>query len=386
MEIEDKGHSPVGASGRYRFKACPGSVNLIKTVPKAASSSYADEGTRAHEVAAHYLEHGVWPLGVPDEMKEHLKVYIEAVFEDQAAFDEKAEGNLFLVEHGFDLKMLHPEAWGTADCVLYNAKTSTLYVYDLKYGAGITVEVSDDGIPNEQLVYYAVGAFLSLNLPCKKVILKIAQPRCPHADGLVRSFEFDSLDLLGHASDIEAEIKLTDRPDAPLNPGTHCKFCPAAGVCSALQSKSLVVAQQIFSDLESYDPQALSDTLNKLPMVEAFVSQVREFAYAEAMKGRVPPGFKLVAKRATRKWHDPQGVDKFLSTVLNRSLIHTCYTEPELKTPAQIEKILPKAERINLKDFCTAESSGFKLAHLSEKGEPVFLDAKTIFNDVTDET
>lgn len=374
----DRGHSPVGASSRYRWRNCPGSVNLCKKLPPATASSYAEEGTKAHEVAAYYLENQRWPDHADSEMIEHLSVYTDAVLETWASVDQKTKGNLILIEHGFDLSQLHKDAWGTADCVIYDAKLKTLYVWDLKYGSGILVDAED----NEQLIYYAVGAFLSLDLPCERVILKIAQPRIEHAEGFIRSHSFNAEKLLEAAWEIEQEIKLTDDPNAPLVAGSWCRFCPALGTpCPEAAKNSMTVAKKIFSPTSDYDPKVLADTLDKLPMLDAFVSQVREFAYGEALKGRVPPGYKLVNKRATRKWIPDAKVGKFLSKVLKSDKLKSCYTEPSLKSPAQIEKILPKAQHEKLSEFVVAESSGQKLVHISEPGEPILLDAKSVFGE-----
>ena len=373
--MTDKGHSPVGASSRYRWKKCAGSVVLCKTVPPPLPSKYAEEGTLAHEEAAYYLNNGDWSPTISDEMRENLKSYVEAVSLEKAALP-KHKGNLFLVEKGFSLEMLHPEAWGTADCVIWDAHNKTLTVYDLKYGAGILVEAEN----NDQLAYYAVGALLTLNLPAKKVIVKIAQPRCPHPDGVVRAFEYDPITLLDEASLIKEEIEATEKPNAKLVAGDHCKFCPAAGVCPEINKKALAFAKNVFLT-ESYDPQLLADTLDKIPMIEAFVEQTREFAYSEAMRGRVPPNYKLVAKRATRKWIDEKETEKFLSAVVHGTLMRDCYTEPKLKSPAQIEKVIPKSQKEALAQFTTAESSGYKLVHSAEPGEPVLLDAKSLFSE-----
>lgn len=378
---EDTGHSPVGASSRYRWSHCPGSVRECKKIPPAVSSKYAEEGTLAHTHAAFFLENGRWQGNCDNEMIEQLSVYTNQVIADRNSLDRTVHGNLILIEHGFALDMLHPDAWGTADAVIYDAKRKILYVHDLKYGAGIGVEVEEEGEPNEQLVYYAVGAFLSLNLPAEKVVLRIAQPRCPHPDGLIRSMTFDALELLDHAATIEAEIKATDDPNAPLVAGDHCRFCPAAGVCPQLYKKAMVTTKAIFASTSTYEPDQLALTLDKLPMLEAFVKQVREFAYGEAMKGRLPPGYKLVAKRPTRKWKEERGIGKFLSKNLETPMLKSCYTEPELKSPAQIEKILPKDKHESLKEFIKSESSGYKLVHESENGEPILLDAKTVFGE-----
>lgn len=381
---KDRGHSPVGASSRYRWRNCAGSVNLCKRLPPAPESSYAMEGTKAHELAAYYLENQRWPKDSPPDMIEHLSVYTDDVLETWASVDQSIKGNRLLIEHGFDLSQLHKDAWGTADCVIYDAKTKTLYVYDLKYGSGILVEADD----NEQLIYYAVGAFLSLDLAVEDVVLRIAQPRIEHESGYIREHKFKADRLLSEATAIEEEIKRTDDPDAPLKAGSWCRFCPALGTpCPEAAKNAMSVAKKIFAPSVSYDPKVLADTLDKLPMIEAFASQVREFAYGEALKGRVPPNYKLVKKRATRKWKaEGQGVGKFLSKVLRDSKeIAACYTTPELKSPAQIEKIVPKNSKEQLAKFVEAVSSGEKLVHISEPGEPILLDAKSVFGEPADD-
>ncbi len=376
MEIKRTGHSRIGASSYKRWKNCPGSVNLSVGIPQS-SSSYADEGTKAHEAASYYLEKQMWPEWAETEMIEAVEVYTNAVLADKAQCDWTKHGNLFLVEHGFDLSQIHRDAWGTSDCVIYNVKQKLLIVYDYKHGAGISVDVND----NEQLIYYALGALLSTGVPCEDIHIKIVQPRCPHPDGAVRVHKFKSVDIIDFAADLERDAKATDDPKAPLNPGDWCRFCPAAAVCPALGKKAMVLAKTIFKPSVAYDPQVLADTLEKLPMVEGFISQVREFAYAEAMKGRVPPGYKLVEKRATRKWKEVEGIGKFLSKVLDTKALKTCFTEPVLRSPAQIEKIVGKAHAEKLDTFIIAESSGYKLAHNSDPGTPIMLDAKSIFDE-----
>ena len=48
----------------------------------------------------------------------------------------------------------------------------------------------------------------------------------------------------------------------------------------------------------------LAKALENASILETWCRRVKEFAHAEAEHGRVPPGWKLVAKRATRKWKD----------------------------------------------------------------------------------
>lgn len=381
MTTEDKGHSPIGASTRYRWRACPGSVRQCKNIEAPPPSEAAAEGTLAHEIAAYRLTEGKWPDGCTAEMQAALQIYIDEIEKVLATLTKKGD-NQYLIEHGFALPQLHPDAWGTADCVIWDSVKKILYVFDLKYGQGIFVDAQD----NEQLEYYAVGAFLDLDLPAKEVVLKIVQPRYECDEGPVREQRFKADKLLECAADIEAEAKATDDPNAPLVSGGHCRFCVAAGTCPLLAKEAQAVAKIAFATANFYDPQKLADTLDKLPMLEAFVKQVREFAYNEAIKGRLPPNYKLVAKRAQRSFDDEDGVRKYLAKVFKTTEeMQACYTppkEPELKSPTQVEKVLPKKHHAGLAQFIKAESSGNKLVHNTEPGEPIMLDAKSVFTEL----
>jgi len=345
----------------YRWSQCPGSIRLSEGVKKT-SSKYAEEGTEAHAVAEKWLTTGGCPNDVDEEMREHVRVYVEAVREEAELADE------LLIEHGFDLKDVYPGAWGTADAVVYFANHKLLKVYDLKYGAGIPVEVKD----NPQLMYYGLGALMSTGYPCSEVELVIVQPRCPHPDGPVRRWRIPAVDLMDFAADLVNFAKATEDPNAALQPGDWCRFCPAAPQCPAMHAKALEVAKQEFSPAFSYDPAKLAETLTWLPILEAWIKNVREFAYGEAEHGRCPPGWKLVEKRATRKWAVPDA--EVIQRLKHDSpLLMDQYVEQKIKSPAQVETLL-KAEKLKkaeideiLAEIVKAESSGATLAPEADK-------------------
>lgn len=354
----------------YRWSACPGSVRLSEGITQK-SSSYAEEGTRAHEIAAQYLEHLKWPDGADAEMLEHLQVYVDAVLQ------ARPKGQPVLIEHGFDLSKLHPGMFGTADAVVYDPAKKLLQVFDLKYGAGIPVEVKE----NSQLIYYALGALLSLGHPCDEVESIIVQPRCNHVDGPVRRHRYEALDLLDFAADLVTYAKATENPKAPLVPGDHCRFCPAAGICPELQKNAQTVAKSEFRNDLSYDPKKLSETLTQLPVLEAFIKAVREFAYGEAEHGRCPPGWKLVQKRATRRWRDEENAVKLLQKNFGLKTVQIM-DPPTLKSVPQIEKLFSASKKTELNELIVAESSGFTLAPESDKRGAAKRDAKTDFAQI----
>lgn len=119
--------------------------------------------------------------------------------------------------------------------------------------------------------------------------MTIVQPRCPHKDGPIRSETIDVIDLMDFATELIEYAKATEDPNAPLHPGDHCGFCAAAGICPALRERATETAKQVFAPSLPYDAAQLAETLRWLPVLEAWAKNTREFAYAEAEAGRVPP-------------------------------------------------------------------------------------------------
>lgn len=242
-------HAVLGASSMYRWAACPGSVRLCADIHNY-ESSYAAEGSDAHALAAYLLTHGREAKNlvgclmhlegreffVSQDMADAVDIYCDAV--------EATPGTLH-IEKKFDLSSVYPGCFGTADAVKWDDKTKTLTVMDYKHGAGTPVAVKG----NVQLRYYATGALLALGYPAEKVKLVIVQPRCKHADGVIRSEIIDALDLLDFCADLVAAAKATEEPNAPLVSGSHCFFCPAyrAKNCPALEKKAQDNAKKVFT-------------------------------------------------------------------------------------------------------------------------------------------
>ncbi len=370
-------HSPLGGSTLKRWSSCPGSIRLSRGIPNR-SSAYADEGTRAHEVAAEYLNQKRWSINAKKDVIDAVSVYTDAINADWKGVD-----GFRWVEHKFSLEEIHDNLYGTADCVIYDSKKKLLRVYDYKHGQGTIVEVVEDGEPNLQLLYYALGAAITLNLSVDELEVIIVQPRASHPDGPIRRAKVDGLYLLEFAANLKTWALATQDPQAPLKSGGHCKFCPAAHSCPELNKTAVSRAKEEFSSLMPYDPSDLSDALTRLPMLEIWIHSVREFAYVEAQAGRAPPGWKLVMKRATRKWRDEKLA---AADLLNVAEYDDLYTEPKLRTPAQVEKILHKDDKEWLTKNVVAESSGMSLVPTADKRPAVICDAKTEFSKMLPET
>lgn len=148
----------------------------------------------------------------------------------------------------------------------------------------------------------------------------------------------------------------------------------------------MALAAQIFSPVASYDPADLARTLDKIGIIEDWCSSVRAFAYAEAQSGRTPPGYKLVDKRAVRKWADST-VDSVPAAIYRLKLNiadEEIFEEPKLKSPTQIEKLLKGyGTKLDiLGELVVKASSGVKLVRESEPGESKNVDVLSVFQPI----
>ena len=369
-------HAKLSPSAAERWMTCPGSVVLSEGMPEK-SSAFAEEGTQAHEVAENLLSAVAHAADVPAEMLAHLAVYVDHVT------------GLGGERHVEQRVHVNDVIYGTADAVVWQPDARMLHIVDLKYGAGVAVEVVD----NLQLKIYALATLLTFKYPAAHVTATIVQPRCPHSDGPVRSVTYDVVELLDFHADLEdAAARVATAVDrAPvmgdggftmdyLRPSEKgCRWCLAAPKCPALKSKAQTLAKQVFAPGLPYDPKALAETLDFLPILEGWIKNTREFGYSEAERGNEIPNWKLVEKRATRKWRDENAAIIWLRE--NHDPDDDGFMESKLMSPAAIEKLLPKEKRDVLDELCVKESSGHTLVHESDKRPAVRLDAKSAFQN-----
>lgn len=352
----------------------------------------------AHSVAEAMLRSQEIPNGATEEMLKHLEVYV-------GNMDELAD-HPDAVMHTEKQVIVTDEVWGTADGIVWRPDQHTLYVRDLKYGAGVGVEVSD----NLQLKIYALATLLTMKYPAKIVNVGIVQPRYPHPDSPVRSKDYDSVDLIDFHGDLldatkrvraaraNGDLYLKFRGKDPaaakewedkyLTPSEKgCRWCLAAPSCPKVKNKAQEMAKQVFAaattgngDVRSYDPEELARALDFLPILEGWIKNVREFAYREAEKGHAIPSYKLVEKRADRKFKP--GVTDDLAKALGVEPKALFGPAPMLGV-TEIQKLAPgkndKERAKILEPFVTKESSGHTLVHESDKREAVRIDARAAF-------
>jgi len=371
-------HADASPSASSIWINCPGSVTLARGRQRRATS-YTREGSAAHEVADRLL----YGIPVPDEieiegevveidenMVGHVQVYVDHVHKLRQGRECRTEARVHL-------KHLPEPISGTADFLAWDP--DRLDVVDLKYGKGVMVT----GVGNPQLRIYALGALDELGIEPKDVCLTVVQPR---GDGAVPATETLPVEELWQWRDavLAPALERIAGNDPTEIPGSHCRWCVRAGECRALASKAVDMAKDAFNDAPQMKMEVqrlsnadLADILDNEGQIRSWLDWVRLEATTRVDAGQEIPRYKLVPKRAMRKWID----EVVVHGILGKLLPVTDFTK--VVSPAAVERAL-KAAKVKLPavlaDQITRQSSGTTLVREEDGREGLKTDAKSVFN------
>lgn len=383
-------HSKFGASSASRWLNCPGSVKLSATVPPQKSSGYALEGTAAHRLAEICLVQDYEPtegtfltkgekkqhkdyllsvnrvteddIEVTQDMADAVKVYVDYV--------RSLRGEMN-IETKFDLSFIEPEMFGTNDCCVYDRLLGVLEVIDYKHGSGVAVSPEE----NSQLAYYGLGAAKIYELhPNSTIKLTIVQPRAAGAP--IKSWTTTVGYLDKFAKTLKKGVKACKAKDAPLVEGSWCKFCPAAAVCPKLYEKTMELAKAEFADdgaivlpvPESMNKVDIKKVLDFSDTLGSWLRAVETYAFNALERGEKIDGYKLVKKRAFRKWKETvnnDGLEVTIEDYLSTQFGDIAYHPRKLKSPAQIEAL--KIDKNLVASLCETPDNGNTLVPISDK-------------------
>jgi len=312
-------HYTYGGSTAQRTIACPSWVSEAKGIPQGASSEYANIGTMLHDQMEKLLDGDIdkWEVTDPEQ--------VELLDMALAGWDELCKQYKitdYWTEQTFEL---NAETGGTADVVAMT-DDNRLIIVDWKFGQGIAV----GAVGNVQGMFYAMVSETTFD--SGDLTLAIIQPIPTRDDN-------ETLKVWDVPSDVYDAFKRTyiaAQKATGLNAGGHCRWCPAAATCPEKTGEALKALTMAPTKLDT-----LATSLNLADDVIAWAKQVKETAHAQMELGNAVVGWKLVQKRATRKWIDEGSAEEAVRNefVKGRKLKVADITEAKFLTAPKLEKV-----------------------------------------------
>lgn len=349
----------VGGSTAKRVIKCPGSVKLCQQVPPKPSSSYADTGTLLHDAIARMLETDEKTEDVIGSVYNGIELTHD-LYEDKLvpavqalnAIDPNQELE-YAVEQTVSFGDLLPGVFGSCDII--GRLGDRAVILDWKFGDGVAVEAEE----NPQLMFYAAAAMRTPSLAwvfdgAKEVECIIVQP--PSVKRWVTTFDR----LRFFERELVQAVKVAEKPNAPLHVGDHCRWCAAKPICPEMTGAAdRALAKQV----KELNIDELGKALVKADLLEEWIKDLRALAMQALEKGTKVPGYKLVAKRGTRKWIDEADAQRVLREL---GLTDEQIIERSMASPATVEKVLKKLKKPLPEGICTSVSSGTTMATVDD--------------------
>lgn len=343
----ERAHALLSASGASRWINCTPSPRLEEGFANE-SSSFAEEGTLAHEFAEINLkaslrlidgdEHGkLWDEHSKNrhysiEMEAYIETHIDYVLEQFAEAKRKTPDAILLIEQKVDITHLIEEGFGTCDVIII--ADGTLEVIDLKYGLGVRVSAED----NSQLKLYGSGALEAYDLmyDIHTVKLTITQPRMDS----VSSWEISAEDLRQWGEEVvKPKAQIAYAGEGEQVTGDWCKFCKASPRCKAQADKALELAKLDFAEPMLLTDAQLIDIYGQSPQISKWLTAVTDYLYKEALAGKKWEGYKLVDGQNRRGWTDEE---KALEVLQENKFKYKDLVAIKLKGIGDIEKLVGK--------------------------------------------
>lgn len=330
-----RAHAVLSASAADRWMHCPPSARLGEQYPQS-SSSYAEEGTRAHEIAEQCLrafkDGASEPVYEGDDLRirEELQPYIDWIIETYNEYKTKSEDTLMLLETRVDFSDIVPDGFGTGDVIIISGVT--LHIIDLKFGKGVPVEAA----LNPQLMLYALGA---LNLfedlyDINLVRMTINQPRLDHI-----STSFGSAPDIRYWGErkIAPVAKLAYEGKGEFACGDWCRWCPAKNCRHRAAVNQKLVEDH--PDPATLNKKELGLILQQLSQVKSWMDTLTSYATDQILSGEQIPGWKLVEGRGIRKYVDE---DKVAAKLKSEGYAEATIYEKVLLGITKMEKAIGK--------------------------------------------
>lgn len=322
----------VSASHIERLMACPGYSKF--QLPRQPQSESAKEGVAAGNLLRllHSKEQNIPTtdrngIVYDDDMYYHAGQCLPYIAQDAAA---EVKCN-WQSKSGWTIKCRYDFSWVTP---------GTLHVLDYKWGWILV-----NPVKNYQLLCYAIGEILRRGQAFDKIVMYVLQPRPHHEDSMLRVWEISYAELLEYKNQIDNVLEQIDLGNAPLQTGTNCKYCPAAGeACIAMNRAFYNSIDYTFNDQFKQDQLSeveISQQLDLIERVESLIKikkdSIKELALNRIAAGKIIPGWTQEQSLGDRTWNPK------MNPAVVEMLCGISIYEKKLVSPAQAEKMkVPK--------------------------------------------
>lgn len=374
------GHAKVSPSGASRWMKCTMAPSLEAQFPDQ-TSSYAEEGTLAHELAEFHARTSTGmsyskapPKALDQDMEEAAELYAQFIKETYLKLKENCPDTYINTEILLDLSDWIPEGFGTADCLII--ADGTLYVIDFKYGKGVKVEAEN----NKQMQIYALGAlkWADMLYDIDTVRMVIIQPRL----GGISEWELPATDLYAWGGAfLKPAAEAAYYGKGEFCPGEDtCRFCKAAGHCKA-QSDYFLALFDENEDLEMITAEDAGRILQKADGMRSWLASIEAMVKNSLMEGEPVDGWKLVEGRSTRKYTDEAEIEKRLRA--HKYKVSEIF-EKKLLGISKMEKLLGKKKMGELiGDLIEKPRGSAVIAPASDK-RPEYLPKERLLDEFDD--
>ena len=362
-------HSRIGGSTIDRTMQCPGWLKESEGIPKGPASEYAMEGTALHSCMETIV---LEDMARDDIEAAFLGKVIEGVEITQDHIDNRI---LPAFDAWVELKELYaltdwePEVHamfdreldigGYSDLIAWNGY-GDVFCLDFKFGQGHMVDPTN--LPQGK--FYTMAARKDSVVAdelkhMKKVFIVIIQPNDRNSPTLkIWKTNVQAIDEFEQT--VLAAVAEADGPNPSLNPGDHCRWCPAAPLCPAKTGQILKAMHMDHEDLA-----ILGENMDLVSEVKAWIKNVEAAVFRQLEAGAEVPGWKLVQKRSTRHWIDEEETINKL-----RRKMHGIGNMQNVKllSPNQMEEKAKELDvEIEIDDMVTSTSSGTTIAPIDDR-------------------
>lgn len=363
----DRAHAYLSCSSSDRWLSCTVAPSR-ESRHVDSGSSFAAEGTKAHELAERCLiankDAAEMEGDYPTEMRVYVQEYLDYI-------RHEISGEHRIYEQKLDISAYVPDCFGTADNVTLG--NGHCHIVDLKYGKGLLVEAEN----NTQLMLYALGAMQEWDAiygPFLDFTLHIVQPRLNNFDQWTISAE----NLKAWGESIKPIAAMAYIGEGEAKSGEHCRFCKARHTCRERADAMLAdVGNKPKGD--SLTDVEIAALFPKLSAIVTWANDLEAYALSRAEAGITLPGLKVVEGRSNRVISDELEAQKRLDLA---GFEKSQYLTSKMQGVTALEKLVGKKNFSELFDGIIVKPPGKPTLVQIEDKRPAISNQEAALNDL----